>query len=98
MPGGVAGEQLTAAPYADQQMLEAAGGRHSAAFFESKTVPKQYQEDGILGFLPFCKQLKKCKLLNLTCGKIVRLPPPPPLCLLLCVIYCARFLRVPRRN
>lgn len=51
---------------------------HSAAFFESKTVPKQYQEDGILGFLPFCKQLKKCKLLNLTCGKIVRLPPPPP--------------------
>jgi hypothetical protein len=27
----------------------AGGGGHSAAFFQSKTVPKLYQENGILG-------------------------------------------------
>jgi hypothetical protein len=50
----------------------------SAALFESKTVPKLCQGNGILGFFPLSvSNWKTGKLLNLNCGKIVRLPPGP---------------------
>jgi hypothetical protein len=42
---------------------------------------------GIVDFLAFCKLQKLLILNDLSCGKNVRLPPPPPVKLLLPVAY-----------
>jgi hypothetical protein len=57
-------------------MLEAAGD--PPRFLSRKLYQNCTKEMAFWSFLPFCKQLKTGKLLNLNCGKIVRLPPPPP--------------------
>src|SRR5580693_6160746 len=56
-----------------------------------KSASKLYQDctkkKAFSAFWQFCKQLTTSKLQNLNCGKIVRLPPPPPIHL----FHCKRF-------